>query len=120
MPDQTVPVNRTLVGVIAAACLGIGLVIMLVDSPENMWCAAFIRIGLLCGAFWLALPAKGREAAWANLSPRVLLGVLLAGLVIVSRPRLFLILVIPLAVLGLLLRPRGHARPRSFSKTKPP
>ncbi|MGD9855762.1 MAG: hypothetical protein AB7U20_12525 [Planctomycetaceae bacterium] len=113
MSDRSVPVNRTLVGVIAAACLCAGLVIMVVESPSNMWCAAFLRVGLVCGAFWLALPGRGREAAWANVSPQLILGVLLAALVFVSRPRIFVILLIPLAVIGFFLRPRGRARPRA-------
>ncbi|MBX3436044.1 MAG: hypothetical protein KF861_01030 [Planctomycetaceae bacterium] len=115
MSEQSVPVNRTLLGMISAACLVAGLVIMVVDSYANMWSAAFLRVGLVTGAFWIALPSRGREAAWTNVSPQTLLIVLLAGLLFVSRPRIFLILLIPLCIIGFLLRPRNRHRMRDRS-----
>ncbi|MFG0333422.1 MAG: hypothetical protein ACF8TS_08685, partial [Maioricimonas sp. JB049] len=69
MSSQQVAVNRTLVGIIAVVCLLAGAVIFVMDSYHNVWCGAFVRTGLLMGAFWLALPAGDREAAWANVSP---------------------------------------------------
>lgn len=113
MPERSVSVNRTLVGVIALACLGVGSAILIVDSYENMWAAAFIRVGLVTGAFWIALPGQGREAAWANMSPYLILAMLLGALVFVSRPRVFVALLIPLAVIGFFLRPRTRRRDRS-------
>lgn len=108
MTDHRVPVNRLLVGLIALACLGAAAVIGLVDTWENLWCAAFVRVGLLMGAFWLALPTKHREAAWANLSPYTLLTALLAVFV-VARWKSALPIVVAVGVLALILRPR---RPR--------
>lgn len=110
MPQRSISVNRTLVGIIAVVCLGVGLAMLVVDSTENMWAAALIRVGLVTGAFWIALPSRDREAAWANLSPHTLLAVLLGALVFVSRPRVFLVLFIPLAIIGFFLRPRGRIR----------
>jgi hypothetical protein len=112
MPEKSISINRTLVGIIAAVCLGAAGMIALVDSHENVWCAAFIRVGLVTGAFWLALPSRHREAAWAHVSPHTLLLVLLAALVFVKRPLVFLPLLAVLTIIGLLLRPRGGRRPR--------
>ena len=63
MAQTQLPVNRTLVGVLAMVCLAAGAVIGYVESLENVWCGSFIRTGLLLGAFWIALPSRGREAA---------------------------------------------------------
>jgi hypothetical protein len=111
MTARQVPVNRTLVGLIALGCLGAALMIGLVDTWQNMWCAAFVRVGLLMGAFWLALPSRNREAAWANLSPYTILAALVA-VVVVARWRSALPIVIVVGILALLLRPRERRRPR--------
>ena len=113
MPEKSVTVNRTLVGVIAVVCLCAGVVIMLVDSYQNMWCAAFVRVGLVMGALWIALPSRGREAAWANVSPYTLLAVLFGALVFVRRPLFFLPLLVAFTMIGLFVRPRGGPRTRS-------
>jgi hypothetical protein len=110
MADQRVPVKRHLVGVIAFGCLGSALAIGLFDTWENMWCAAFVRVGVLMGAFWLALPSKHREAAWANVSPYTIIAALVAVFV-VARWRAALPIVIGVALVALVLRPRGRRRP---------
>lgn len=112
MTDQRVPVNRTLVGLIALTCLGAAAAIGVVDTWENLWCAAFMRVGLLMAAFWLALPSGRREAAWANLSPYTIVGALVA-VFIVARWRSALPIVIGVGALALVLRPRQRRRPRS-------
>jgi hypothetical protein len=111
MTDQRIPVNRTLVGLIALTCLAGAATIGVVDTWENLWCAAFVRVGLLMGAFWVALPSSRREAAWANLSPYTIL-VALVAVFIVARWRSALPVVIAVGVLALVLRPRQRRRPR--------
>jgi hypothetical protein len=105
MTDQRVPVSRLLVGVIALACLGAALAIGIVDKWENLWCAAFVRVGLLMSAFWLALPSKHRDAAWANLSPYTFWGVLIA-IFVVARWKSALPIVIAVLAISVVLRPR--------------
>lgn len=100
----TVPVNRALVGLIAAVCLLISAGLYLVyggDEDWEMWRGGFMRVGLLMGAFWQALPARGRDAAWAEVSPLTLIGALAALFVVVRRPKVF----VPLLVIvgGILL-----------------
>ncbi len=112
MPEKSVSVNRTLVGVIAVACLCAGLAIGLMDSFANLWCAAFVRVGLVTGALWIALPSRGRDAAWANISPLTLVVVILGALLFARRPKVFFPLLALFAVLGLFLRPRGRPRSR--------
>ncbi len=113
MPEKSVTVNRTLVGVIAVACLCAGLAIGVVDSLANLWCGAFVRVGLVTGALWIALPSRGRDAAWANISPLTLVVVILGALVVARRPKVFFPLLVVFGILGLFLRPRGRQRRRA-------
>lgn len=112
MAEQQISVNRTLVGLIAVACLLTGLVVGIADDFTNLWCAAFIRVGLVMGAIWVALPARDREAAWANLSPGKLIAVLVFAVMLASRPRVFLPILVGIAILWLVLRPRTSRRAR--------
>lgn len=72
--------------------------------------AGCIRVGLLLGALWLALPTRTRPAAWANVSPYVVVGVVVA-LLFVRQMRIFIPLLIVVGILGLLLRPRPKRPP---------
>ncbi|MEW4529618.1 MAG: hypothetical protein ACF8PG_15670 [Maioricimonas sp. JB045] len=110
MSGQQVAVNRTLVGIIAVVCLLAGATIYLMDSYQNVWCGAFVRTGLLMGAFWLALPTGNREAAWANVSPWVLVVAVVVILLLVRRPRVFFPLLIAIGIVAFFLRPRPRRR----------
>ena len=114
MPFPLTPNARraaTLVGLIALSCLVAAATIGVVDTWENLWCAAFVQVGLLMGAFWLALPSRHREAAWANVSPYTIVAALIAVFV-VARWRSALPVVIGVGLLALVLRPRQRRRPR--------
>jgi hypothetical protein len=113
----TVPVNRGLLGVLAVACLliSVGLAIAQLGDQADKWQGAFMRVGVLLSAIWIALPSRENDPAWANVSIWNLLGGVLA-LVLVARLRIPLKLILPLAVVAtgaiLLLRPRSKIRPR--------
>lgn len=119
MNDGKVTLNRPLVGLIALGCLGaaVGLYFSGSYSTENNVVmgtgagAAFFRVGLLMAALWLALPSKGREAAWANVTPNTLAGLFLALLGIAWRPRIAIPFLLVLGIVGLILKPRGKYRP---------
>lgn len=118
MSPQNVPVNRTAVGVIALGCLLLAALLFAVTySTPDQGGLVFLqgglaRVGILMGAIWLALPSRGQDAAWANLSPRMLVGILLAAL-LTARVRLQVLIPAALAVgaLVLVLRPRPKHRP---------
>ncbi len=116
MTSTDVPVNRAMVGVLALVCVGLGAILWLLtgDDTANMWPGAFIRVGAVMGALWLALPTRDREAAWARVSIWNVLGTLLA-LIVIVRARLPFKLLIPAAVVFavaiLVLRPRQKERP---------
>lgn len=118
MSTQNLPVNRTAVGLIALGCLTLGaglyfVVSWLPDSSSVVFLqGALIRVGLLMGAVWLALPGRHQAAAWANISPRTVVGLLLA---VIVTARIQLRILIPVAVvigvILVLLRPRSKRRP---------
>jgi len=112
MAEQQISVNRTLVGVIAAACLVAGVAIGFLDEFTNLWCAAFIRVGLVMGALWIALPTRDRKAAWANVSPVTLVAVLAVAVMLAGRPRVFFPLLVVAAILWFFVRPRRSTRTR--------
>jgi uncharacterized protein (DUF983 family) len=81
----------------------------------GVWPGSFLRVGLILGAFWLALPTRTREAAWARISLWHLIGVLVALLVVVrikAPLRVLLPGVLALAAAIYVLRPRPKTRPR--------
>ncbi len=128
--NDKVTINRTLVGVLALICLISAAAIWLsrrdagdTDTNARMWQAAFTRVGLVMAAFWIALPSKGREAAWANISKQSLV-VILLGLVALTRLKLQIVLpaVVVLLILGSILRPRPKNRPvrRTRPQSPPP
>ncbi|MBI1314155.1 hypothetical protein GC176_22905 [bacterium] len=103
----TVPVNRTLVGLISLVCLlTSGVLYLAYGSNEDweMWRGGFMRVGLLMGAFWQALPTKSRDAAWAQVSPLALIGGLVALFIAVRRPKVFIPLFVIVGAILFVLR----------------
>jgi hypothetical protein len=116
LSSPQVPVNRQLVGVLALVCVGIAGVFLVTgaEGPSELWQGAFFRVGIVLAAFWLALPSRTREAAWARISLWNLVGVL-AVILLVARARVPLKLLVPgalvFALALTLLRPRRKSRP---------
>ena len=121
MNPEKLPVNRTLVGLVTLLCLGAWLAIWWFAPQDNnqddtQWLllrAAFVRVGCVMAAFWLALPTRSRKAAWANVSPMTFAGILLALFAAAYRPRIVIPILIVLAIVGFFLRPREKKRPKS-------
>lgn len=114
-PESTkVEVNRPLVGMIALGCIVTSVVLEFLPDANEMWVAGFRRAGVMTGAIWLALPTKNRAAAWANVSPWTLIGVVGGIVAVAARPRVlifFVPILIALAILGKVLKGRGPNRP---------
>ncbi len=110
MSQVRVQVNRALVGAIALSCLAAGAALLWWDSWENVWCGAFIRVGLVMSAIWLAMPTSKRDAAWANVSPYTLVGLLIGALLVARYPRRALPFMAVVLVLAYFLRPRSTRR----------
>jgi hypothetical protein len=101
MNAKPLTVNRTLVGVIALVLLVVSLVLAVTGVDTNdIWTGACLKVGLVMGALWLALPSitsnpiLGR-ATWASVLTVV------AGAIVIAKIRIPLHTVLP--VLGALL-----------------
>lgn len=109
-----VQINRPMVGIISLVCLGLWIFLYSRDPNAEgdmlIWQGGFMRSGLLMGAFWFALPTKNREAAWANVSPWTLVGMIVAFGAMVARPKVFVPLFAALGAVGYFLRPRKGQR----------
>jgi hypothetical protein len=101
-------VNRSLVGALAAACCGVGAALWFGWPDQEAFAAGCLRVGLLLGAVWLALPTKTRPAAWASISPAVVVVVVLA-LLLVRQLRVFIPLLVVVTLAALVLRPRSKS-----------
>lgn len=116
MADHKIAVNRTLAGILAVGCLVAGAVILAVRGIDDAIAAAFVRVGLMLGALWCALPTRNRDAAWANVSPLTVLVVLVAVIVFARNLRVLLPIAIGLAAVGYFLRPRNRRRGRDTAE----
>ena len=96
--------KRRLVGLLSITCT-VAAVIQLIIDPSSALGAAFLRVGLLLGAFWLALPARDRPAAWARVSPWTV-GLVIVMALALQRIRFFLPVFIVGALIGWVVRPR--------------
>jgi len=113
MHDRNVALNRTLAGFLAIGCGIAGIVLCATRGIEDQFGAGFIRVSIVLGALWCAMPSRGKEAAWARVSPWAVVGVVLAAVLLVRHLRVLLPLAIALAAAGYVLRPRKRRTPRS-------
>jgi hypothetical protein len=90
--------KRFQVGLIALGCLITAAAAGVTGQFESAWASAFLRIGTVFGALWLALPTETRPAAWARLSGGRLLMLLLVAVLL---PRLKIVL--PVLLAGILI-----------------
>ncbi len=112
----TIKLSRLRVGLVALGCLALAGILKFGTDPterNELWTAAFARVGLVMTALWVALPTKRRPAAWADVSPSTLIGFALALLVFARSPRMLLYalpFMAALAVLNFLLKRRPTSR----------
>ena len=109
------PVSRRLVGVLALVLFALAAGVAVFEYPADegqrmLALGAFVRVGLLMAALWLALPSKDRPAAWANLSWTTFLALILI-VVFLGRLKLMAIPVVVAVVLAWWLYSR-FGRPR--------
>ncbi len=116
MNSQPVTVNRSLVGAIALGLLAIaGLMWLLgLEGSQDIWRGACMKVGLVMGALWLALPSITRNGELGRASWTAVLGAIVVALII-AKTKVSLKIVIPVliaaAIAVRLLRPRQKTRP---------
>ena len=67
--------NVWLVGILSLLFLVSGAVLLATGHVSSALTGGCVRLGLILGALWLALPTRGRAAAWANISPWWVVGI---------------------------------------------
>ncbi len=81
-------------------------VILLFNPNNDGLQAALLRVGLLLGAFWLAMPTKTRPAAWKSFSSNwTLVGLIITAIVIPRAKMMFPVIAI-IAGIAYFARPR--------------
>ena len=105
-----------MVGAIALGlfALAFGLSLLGLDGSQDMWRGAALKVGLVMGALWLALPSFTRNEELGRTSLGMVLGFLAVALLI-GRTRIPLNVLVP-SVLGFafvvrVLRPAPPKRP---------
>lgn len=101
--------KRTLVGILSLGCLVGGGWLFFTSDNEGLQ-GALLRVGMLLGAFWLAMPTKNRPAAWKVLSSNwALVGAVITGILMPRFKGMF-------PVFAVLLGLAFFARPRNRNK----
>lgn len=108
MPDQDLVRKRTPVGVLAVVFL-LGAAVLILFPEHEGTQAAFLRVGLLLGAFWLAMPTKNRPAAWRPLQSKWTLPCIVIVGLLLPRLKVMLPVVAVFAVIAWFARPRKRS-----------
>jgi hypothetical protein len=118
-PTKTT-VSRSMVAAISAACFAAALVLWLWWPDQSFWYGSFVRVGIVMAVFWYALPARGRDAAWARISPWALGGIALALILLPRMKHMIIPVLIVVVLAALFLRPRKRGRPLPASAVRQP
>ncbi|MEZ6127946.1 MAG: hypothetical protein R3C59_04645 [Planctomycetaceae bacterium] len=97
--------KRVYVGLLAIAGLAGGAVLTFFPGNEGVQ-AACIRIGLVLGAFWLAMPTANRPAAWKKLSSNWMIFALIITAIVIPRAKAMFPVLAILAGVAWFARPR--------------
>lgn len=101
--------KRAYVGCLSIGSTVIALIILMDDFASGVG-AALLRVGLILGAFWLALPTRDRPAAWARVSPWSV-GLLVAFALLLPRVKPVIPVLIIGVLIGWIVRPRNRNGP---------
>ncbi len=87
-PQASALPSRWGVGLAAAGCFVLAAGLYVLRPEEALWRAGALRVGLVMGALWLALPSRDRAAAWAAWDWKAVGFVALCGALSVRAPQL--------------------------------
>jgi hypothetical protein len=116
MSSENQAANRPLVGVLSLGCL-VAAGVLWWQDPD--WggaegaIGALIRVGIVMGVLWFALPGRLGTPIGSKISPKVFVFTLGGIALVAARPRIIVMLIPLLAVLGiaaLILKPRSSQR----------
>jgi hypothetical protein len=114
MNGSPLALRKLIVGILSLGCLltAAGMFLFAADGMGNPATAVAMRLGVMLGALWLALPSQGESIAWQRAMPIVI--AVIVALAFFARSVKVLAYAIPAAiVVGVLLafiRPRSNRR----------
>ncbi|MBM4074203.1 MAG: hypothetical protein FJ267_00990 [Planctomycetes bacterium] len=96
MNNQNVRINRPLVGVLSLGLMAIAGLLWLsgIEGNQEMWSGACLKVGVVLGALWLALPSLTRTQDFGTASAGAILAVIVVILMI-GRTKVPLSIIIP-------------------------
>src|SRR5712672_287104 len=114
MDGSPLAIRKLIVGIISLTCLvtAVGLFVFRPDGMGNPATAVAMRLGMMLGALWLALPSQGDNIGWQKAMP-----IILAVIVVLAFVRNWkvLVYVVPIAIIvgivAAFIRPRSNRRP---------
>jgi hypothetical protein len=115
MNDSPMAIRKMIVGLIALGCLvtAAGLWLFTDDPGKNPVTSVTMRLGIMLGALWLALPKRGAHLAWEKCLPAVV--AVIVVLAFVRGSWRVLLYAVPAAIVigiaAVFLRPKTKRRP---------
>jgi hypothetical protein len=104
------PINKPLVGIIGLVCLVAAGVCFIWYREQTSALSAFLRIGVVMTALFLALPKAGQNVRWERLVP-----IIAGSIILITLSKRMILVALPaILVVGILLsilRPRPKQRP---------
>ena len=97
--------KRIYVGMFSIACLTAGCVLAFYPGNDGLQ-GAMLRVGLLLGAFWLAMPTAERPAAWKGLSSNWALTAAVIAAIVMPRAKVMFPVIAVIAGIAWFARPR--------------
>ena len=103
--EEELQSKRVWVGIISVVCIVWGCALYEFPGNEGLQ-GALLRVGMLMGAFWLAMPTKSRPAAWKAVSSNWALGIAVVAAIIMPRAKAMFPILAILAGIAYFARPR--------------
>ena len=113
--SQNITINRALVGILASLMLVGAGVLWIFAGSQNMWTGACLKVGLVMGALWLALPTISRRGNLGQASLGAIVGFMAMILILTGKRvdfRIVLPMLIGAGITIMVLRPKSKSRPR--------
>ena len=113
--SSTVQLNRTLIGAISGLLFLMAGGLSVTVGAQNVWTGACLKVGLVMGAVWLALPALMKRTHFGEASPGLIVGVVSLALFLTGKRvdfRIVLAILFGAGVATVFLRPRSGSRSR--------
>ncbi len=115
MDSSPFGIRKLIIGILALGSLltAAGMFLFAPDGMGNPVTAVTMRLGIMLGALWLALPSNGENVGWEKAMPAIL--AVIVVLAFFARNLRILAFAVPIAivvgVVAAFIRPRSRRRP---------